>query len=186
MKIFRVIFLMMLVFVFRSEGNSQSGSERLDAIYKKLESVTKLREGLALTLVGRKEPITLDDFKRVCAPAGEELKRWSVESGFKVRQVSEKYRNPQHLPNEMEKQVLARFSKDRSLRRLELPSRDTKNPGQFVFAPIEVAASCLACHGVKEARPKFIIEKYPTDLAHGFKSGDLRGMYSVFVPSLAH
>jgi hypothetical protein len=72
------------------------------------------------------------------------------------------------------------------LRRLELPSRDPQNPGHFVFAPIEVAASCLASHGPKEARPKFVIEKYPTDLAHGFKPGDLRGMYSVFVPMISN
>ncbi len=168
--------------IFCSEGFSKSANEKFDFVYQKLEQVTKLREGLALTLVGRNESITIEDFKRVCAPAGEELKKWSAVSGFKVRQVSEKFRTPQHRPNEMEQEVLARFSNDRSLRRLDLPSRDPKNPGHFVFAPIEVAASCLTCHGAKEARPKFVVEKYPADLAHGFKSGDLRGMYSVFVP----
>lgn len=182
MKNLRLIFLTLIIVVVWSEGFSKSDSERFGAVYQKLEQVTKLREGLALTLIDRKDSITLEDFKRVCAPAGEELKKWSAENGFKVRQVSEKNRNPQHRPNEMEQQVLARFSKDRTLRRIELPSRDPQNTGHFVFAPIDVAASCLACHGSKETRPKFIVEKYPNDLAHGFKAGDLRGMFSVFVP----
>jgi predicted Zn-ribbon and HTH transcriptional regulator len=174
--------LMFSLSTFLLNGMAKSETDKFSPIFQRLEEVTKIRESLSATLIGRKEPITVEDFKRVCAPAGEELKRWSVERGFKARQVSEKFRNPQHRPNEMEQEVLARFSKDRSLRRLDLPSRDPKNPGHFVFAPIEVAASCLTCHGAKEARPKFVVEKYPADLAHGFKSGDLRGMYSVFVP----
>lgn len=56
--------------------------------------------------------------------------------------------------------------------------------GTRYYRRIDVKASCLACHGAKGARPEFIKEKYPQDLAYNFKEGDLRGMYSVFIPEL--
>jgi hypothetical protein len=37
---------------------------------------------------------------------------------------------------------------------------------------------------MKNNRPEFIKNKYPQDLAFDFKEGDLRGMYSVFIPEL--
>jgi hypothetical protein len=42
----------------------------------------------------------------------------------------------------------------------------------------------MACHGTKLSRPAFIKENYPNDKAFDFKSGDLRGMYAVFLPEL--
>jgi hypothetical protein len=44
--------------------------------------------------------------------------------------------------------------------------------------------SSLRTLSAKGARPEFIKEKYPQDLAYNFKAGDLRGMYSVFIPEL--
>jgi hypothetical protein len=48
-----------------------------------------------------------------------------------------------------------------------------------------VESSCLACHGARDARPAFVKESYPQDKAFAFKAGDLRGAYSVFLPSRA-
>jgi len=45
--------------------------------------------------------------------------------------------------------------------------------------PISVKQACIACHGSKDKRPKFIVEKYPNDRAFDFKVGDLRGMIEV-------
>lgn len=47
--------------------------------------------------------------------------------------------------------------------------------------PIFVEEACLACHGPKNKRPRFIIEKYPDDKAYDFKVGDLRGMIEIMV-----
>ena len=52
------------------------------------------------------------------------------------------------------------------------------------YRRINVESSCLACHGGRNARPQFIKDKYPQDLAFDFNVGDLRGMYSVFIPYL--
>lgn len=42
------------------------------------------------------------------------------------------------------------------------------------FRRINVQASCLACHGLKDNRPEFVKKNYPQDLAYNFKVGDLR------------
>ena len=43
-------------------------------------------------------------------------------------------------------------------------------------------SACLACHGANDARPEFVKQGYPEDKAFDFEVGDLRGLYSVFVP----
>jgi hypothetical protein len=53
------------------------------------------------------------------------------------------------------------------------------------FRRINVSPGCLACHGQKSRRPKFVADNYPEDLAYNFKPGDLRGMYATFIPDLA-
>jgi hypothetical protein len=46
-------------------------------------------------------------------------------------------------------------------------------------APIYVEKQCLACHGAKDKRPAFIVEKYPEDKAYGLEAGDFRGIISI-------
>jgi hypothetical protein len=54
--------------------------------------------------------------------------------------------------------------------------------GTRYFRRITVEPACLACHGKREARPEFVKKNYPQDKAFGFAAGDLRGVYSVFIP----
>jgi hypothetical protein len=48
---------------------------------------------------------------------------------------------------------------------------------------ITVESSCLACHSARASRPAFVVGNYPKDRAFEFRAGDLRGLYSVFIPS---
>ena len=59
---------------------------------------------------------------------------------------------------------------------------DVRN-GEVGRGRITVREACLACHGAKAERPDFVKERYPEDRACGFEVGDLRGLYSVFVPA---
>ena len=54
--------------------------------------------------------------------------------------------------------------------------------GSRYFRRIVVEEACLACHGPRDTRPDFVTQGYPDDKAFDFEVGDLRGMYSVFVP----
>jgi hypothetical protein len=62
--------------------------------------------------------------------------------------------------------------------RTELDGR----PGLRYLRQIRVDAACLARHGPKDRRPEFVEQRYPDDRAYDFDVGDLRGLYSVFIP----
>ncbi len=62
----------------------------------------------------------------------------------------------------------------------------TRMDGQLgvrYFRRIVVEHPCVACHGGREERPEFVRNRYPEDRAYGFRVGDLRGVYSVFLPT---
>lgn len=147
-----------------------------------LQSLNSMREGLASTLEKPAAEITESDFARVCAPVGKALVAWAKENSCEARQVALKYRNPKYAPNPQEAATLKVMESDPSVRKIVERSKREKSNGVLVSIRIPVAQSCLKCHGAPEARPAFIKRKYPGDKAHGFRTGDLRGMYSVFVP----
>jgi hypothetical protein len=45
-----------------------------------------------------------------------------------------------------------------------------------------VRETCMPCHGTRDSRPDSIKESYTLDRAYNFAVGDLRGVFSVFVP----
>lgn len=147
----------------------------------KLKSLNAMREGLSSTLDQSKEQITEETFKRVCMPVGMQLKSWGAEQGYQVRQIAEKYRNPQHKPQANEAEIISLFQKEPSKFTHEVVITDPEQKGTRLYVRIPVVSSCLHCHGPKESRPDFIKNKYQEDKAYDFKIGDLRGLYSVFI-----
>ena len=117
------------------------------------------------------------------AMAGNEIgKKFYNETGYQLRQVSMKYRNPDNKPDKFEERALIEFEKDKNLG--EYKGTD-KIKGQKVLRfliPLYVEEACLKCHSAKETIPEFIKEDYPEDKATDYKFGDLRGAISVSVP----
>lgn len=150
----------------------------------KLDEIHNMREGLASSLSGRTAPITEETFQQVCAPAGKALKIWAEKVGVKAKQVSSKFRNPNHAPSSEEALLLKEFEKDPQ-RTFIVRAGTAADPGASsfqVYRRIRVTKDCLHCHGERDTRPDYIKAKYPKDLAFGFKPGDLRGMFSVSAP----
>jgi hypothetical protein len=143
---------------------------------KEIERINAMREGLVSSVQGEVSP---EVFNAVCKPVGKELKKLSLKHDIEVKQASEKYRNPKHKPNKLEEIVLKDMSKDKELISLWRSSEE----GVHYFRRINVKQACLNCHGSKEKRPSFIKNKYPMDKAYGFNAGDLRGIYSIFIPN---
>ena len=98
-----------------------------------------------------------------------------------IQRVTDKYRNPVNILSESDLEIWEKIS-----------SSNTTNPvlisenGQIVYyKPIKIAMpACLTCHGTagKEIDIKtleIIKEKYPDDLATGYKEGDLRGLWKI-------
>ncbi len=148
-----------------------------------IEALDALRSGLAGTLEGAADEPTLETFKQVCRPVGMQAQQLSQSHGWSVRQVATKYRNPTHQPQTLtERLAIARFEREAKLQGFWQRETFQGREGTGYYRRIDVQASCLACHGAKDARPAFVREKYPNDLAYDFHIGDLRGMYAVFIP----
>lgn len=121
-------------------------------------------------------------FAEVCKPVAHRARELSEQTGWDIKQVATKYRNPAHKADEQAWLVIQRFEEFPELQDVWERIPVGEETGWRFFAPIRVEASCLACHGEKDSRPAFIKEGYPEDLAFDFEEGDLRGLYSVFVP----
>ncbi len=174
----KYIFLLSLLCANFSSATEVSGIASKE-IFAKLQTLNLTREGLAAT-IDPKASITEETFRNVCQPVGKELQRWSGENNLKSRQISHKNRNENHaIPKDLEG-AYREFEKDSKLMEKVLPYILEGVQGEMHLYRIQVASSCLACHGEKSARPTFIKEKYPKDRAFGFKVGDLRGVYTVF------
>ncbi|MEX1114566.1 MAG: DUF3365 domain-containing protein [Akkermansiaceae bacterium] len=110
--------------------------------------------------------------------------------GVTVRRASEKPRNSKNAATDTEKKLLAAFAADLQKKQPPKPQFIT-DPDQSttLFAPIVISNPlCLQCHGApdRDIAPTTLtaIQKlYPADKATGYKSGDLRGLWSVTFPA---
>jgi hypothetical protein len=96
-----------------------------------------------------------------------------------------KFRNPANAADPEGARVLAMFARDSTLRAVTLHTTINGTRGTRYLRRITVEPSCLLCHGAKASRPAFVTTEYPNDRAYGFRAGDLRGAYSVFIPARA-
>lgn len=147
--------------------------DEMAEVVEKVEEVNNLRESLVKAVP---ESPTGDTFKAVCAPVGKKAKAIAKEEGWKFKQVSHKYRNPNNKAQGLEVEAIEKMQKDPSLMGYWIE----KGNERHYFRRITVRKDCLACHGPKNQRPEFVTKKYPKDKAYGFKQGDLRGLYHVW------
>lgn len=120
----------------------------------------------------------------VCAQVSPEMeKRVSEEHGLTLKRVSDNYRNPSHVPDEIENKTIQRW-KDEMSQGMKPAVYTQKSNGEFrVIAPIIIDnATCLKCHGSESEIDRATLEKiqvvYPDDKAKGYKMGDVRGAFS--------
>jgi len=98
-----------------------------------------------------------------------------------IQRVSDKYRNQANKLSESDADILFKMS---SLSPMK-PVLVSENGRVVYYKPIKIAMpACLKCHGSsgKEIDSKtleIINQKYPNDLATGYKEGDLRGLWKI-------
>lgn len=116
--------------------------------------------------------------------------RLSRETGWQVRRVGTRVRNPQSgLPDAWEQAQLADFQ--RRLSAGEKPDTlsrfstvvEPAGKHQRLITAITVAPMCLACHGDASAQPEdlraALQADYPHDAATDYQAGELRGAFSL-------
>ncbi len=122
----------------------------------------------------------------VCKDQAPALARAASEqSGWSVRRVSLRNRNPKAVPDAWERAALEDF--DRRAAAKEPPARleraeQTMENGQAVqryMRALPTAELCLGCHGAPESLAPAVTARlkalYPDDHATGYRVGDIRG-----------
>lgn len=125
---------------------------------------------------------------KVCSEIAQGITRQlSVKTGYSVRRVSMRYRNPKNIPDEYERRKLKEFdvlNRDKRLKNeyAEVVKEQGKDYLRYM-KPLIAFPLCINCHGAKEniaPEVKVILaDKYPDDRATGFKVGDVRGAISI-------
>ncbi len=105
----------------------------------------------------------------------------------RIRRVSDKPRNPKDAMDEEEQKVFAIFKAKAQMPNAELMPIVMQHDDGAVgyYAPIKISMpTCLKCHGevgkdIKAEDYKVLKSLYPSDVAVGYKEGELRGMFSI-------
>ena len=162
------------------EGGGQS--QALGRAVEAVEQLDALRSGLAATFGARGIPADRETFQQVCRPVGLRAREMAEQNGWKVQQLALKNRNPGNALDDAARWAYAMMEANPDLDGLWARSSLAGQAGLRYFRRITVEGACLACHGARDARPAFVVEGYPDDRAFDFSVGDLRGVYSVFIP----
>jgi hypothetical protein len=162
-----------------AEGSYQGAyGHGIGEAVREIEGLNSLRSSLAASFTGEPDQST---FAQVCKPVGGQAQRLAMEHGWKIAQLAEKYRNPTNDLDHEARRVFKMMEDDEGLMGMWIKTEMEGKPGVRYFRRIVVEQACLACHGSKSSRPQFVKDGYKDDRAYGFKAGDLRGVYSVFV-----
>lgn len=173
-----------LLLVVPAVAQAQQG-EAVSKAVAEIERLDALRSGLAATFLASGAPADQQAFNQVCKPVGQTMQQIATNNGWTIRQIAIRNRNPANAADAEATMHLRRFEREPALQSVVLSTTVNGKAGLRYLRRITVEASCLACHGARESRPAFVKENYPQDKAFAFKAGDLRGAYSVFMPTSA-
>ncbi len=126
---------------------------------------------------------------RVCSEKAAQLgAEASASTGWSVRRVSSRARNPLAMPDAYEQEVLKSFEQEIAGGKEDASRYEVVQEGGIRYArfmkAVRIEATCLACHGGSEVAPEVaqkLSELYPHDAARGYRMGDLRGALSIRV-----
>jgi hypothetical protein len=129
----------------------------------------------------------------VCRDKAPQLaKAASDESGWSVRRVSLRNRNPRAMPDAWERAALEDFDRRAAsgesattLEKAEIVTEGGKQAYRYMRA-LPTQPLCLNCHGTPEQLSPAVTEKlkalYPDDKAVGYRPGDIRGAMTIRKP----
>lgn len=116
----------------------------------------------------------------------------SEQSGWTVRRVSLKNRNPKAVPDAWERETLEQFDRQRAagadpadLERWTLVTENGQTVRRYMKA-LPTGTLCLQCHGPADKLGQGVAERlatlYPQDKATGYALGQIRGAMTLSQP----
>lgn len=119
----------------------------------------------------------------VCSKRAPEIAKSFAGSGWSIRRVSTRSRNPENIADSAAAIMLRRFARDTTNPIISVVERVEGQHIYTMYKPIYVADLCLNCHGdASKFDPQLVqalARNYPSDQATGYKVGDLRGLFVV-------
>lgn len=113
---------------------------------------------------------------------------FSLRTGFRLKQTALRVRNPRNKPDRWEEKALRILEKNRTRKGFGEITRVGNKDVYRYMKPLYMEKECVLCHSVPEVMPRevreYIEKNYATDMALGYKEGDLRGGISVIIPIL--
>ena len=129
----------------------------------------------------------------VCRDRAPQMaKAASEETGWSIRRVSLRNRNPRAVPDAWERAALEDFDRraaagesPATLEKAEVVTEDGKQSYRYMRA-LPTQPLCLNCHGSAEQLTPAVKEKlkalYPDDKAVGYRPGEIRGAMTIRKP----
>lgn len=104
-------------------------------------------------------------------------------NGWRIRRVSDRFRNPDNRATLDELEILAKFNDSVAPQFVERWDITDSTKTYHYYEPIRVGSMCLNCHGELQTLAPGVMQavrkQYPGDKATGYQVGDLRGMFIV-------
>jgi hypothetical protein len=130
----------------------------------------------------------------VCRERAPEMARSaSAETGWTIRRVSQRPRNPRAVPDGWERAALEDFDRraaagesPTTLEKSELVQEDGRAVQRYMRA-LPVQQLCLQCHGAGDQLNPAVVQRlrelYPEDRGTGYSVGQIRGAMTIRRPA---
>ena len=119
----------------------------------------------------------------VCSERAPEIAVAFSQSGWSIKRVSDRNRNPDNRADFSESVVLATFDDQAPDPHIETWIESDSTAVYMYYEPIHTSPICLKCHGDMQTLGTGVYRTlkrlYPLDKATGYKTGELRGMFVV-------
>jgi PAS domain S-box-containing protein len=145
----------------------------------------RTRDYLSNELLAGQVPLSRERYGLIPVVASNRIgEQVGQDLGYRVRQVSERYRNARNAPDAFEQQVLQMFYGDSQAREYHAIDRMAGEPVFRYLRAFVADRSCLECHGDPAHAPDFLKELFPVeeDQAYGYRLGEVIGAASVTIP----
>ncbi len=145
----------------------------------------RAREYMSIQLMEGKVELSRERYGLIPVVASNRIGQLVAQDlGYRIHQVSDRYRNPRNAPDAFEAAALKIFREDPAQREKFAITKVDGEPAFRYLKAFSADSSCLECHGDPDKAPAFIRELFPqsTDQAYGYRLGEVIGAASVTIP----
>ena len=169
--------------------SAQEKDKLEENLQKSRDVIKELHKALSKELIAGIKAGGIEKAINYCHQSAKKITDSFKTDKQSIRRISLKYRNSENKPAPYEAEKLKQLAQDHKKGNFqteyyEIIEKDNVKYFRY-FSPILIQPPCLSCHGKKEKLSPNILKalekKYPDDKATGYKSGDLRGSFSVII-----